>query len=133
MSILHLTIQTPETTVVDIMNVVSINAEMTDGQFGILPGHIPMTAGLAIALLTYQTEDGKTETVSVMGGVLQTDGKKVTVLTEAAELAASIDEHRAKQALERAEERLQRRTAEVDVKRAERAMARAFTRMKATK
>lgn len=133
MSLLHLTIQTPETTIVDIKNVVSINAEMTDGQFGILPGHIPMTAGLAIALLTYQTEDGKTETVSVMGGVLQTDGKQVTVLTEAAELSASIDEHRAKLALERAEDRLKKRTAEVDIKRAERALSRAFTRLKAGK
>lgn len=130
---LHLTIQTPEATITDVANVTNVQAEMADGQFGILPGHIPLTAALTIALLTYTTETGATETIAVMGGVLQTDGKTVTVLTNAAELAGDIDKARAELAKGRAEDRLASRTAEVDTKRAELALSRAFTRLKAVK
>ncbi len=128
---MKLTIQTPDATIVDMDNVVSVQARTEDGGFGILPGHIPMTSALDVALVSYLTPDDAKHTVAVMGGVLNTDGSTVTILTIAAEHANDIDQLRASEALQRAEERLKSRTADVDVNRAKLSVARAQTRLSA--
>ncbi len=126
---MKLTIQTPDATIIDVDNVVSVQARTEDGGFGILPGHMPLTSALDLALVNYYTPDDAKHTVAVMGGVLSTDGKSVTVLTIAAERANDIDQLRASEALKRAEERLKNRTAGVDISRAKLSVARAKTRL----
>ncbi|MDH4378775.1 MAG: ATP synthase F1 subunit epsilon [Vampirovibrionales bacterium] len=129
---MQLLIRTPESTVLEVDNVTSVTAESPDGRFGVLPRHMAMTAALKESLLTYVTE-GTAKTAVVMGGLLQTDGQTVTVLTAAAEDADSLDKARVLAAKERAEKRLQLRDESVDVQRAELALSRSLVRMKALK
>ncbi|MFN8614637.1 MAG: ATP synthase F1 subunit epsilon [Vampirovibrionales bacterium] len=126
---MQLVIQTPEKTVVDVENVASVTAESPEGRFGILPRHMAMTAALKQATISYVVE-GQTHLVVVMGGLLQTDGQRVTVLTAAAEKTGDIDKARALAAKQRAEQRLKEQLETVDVQRAELALGRALVRLK---
>jgi F-type H+-transporting ATPase subunit epsilon len=111
----------------------AVTAVGPEGGFGILPGHIPMVSPVAVSLLKVQTLAGQAaEVLAVMGGLLTTDGQKVTVLAEAAEHSSEINRMRAQQAKERAEARLHQAEATVDARRAELALQRALTRLKAS-
>jgi len=101
-----------------------------EGEVGILPHHAPMITSLDIGILRY-TLDGKTEKIALTGGFLEVKSNKVVVLANAAERGEEIDVERAERALERARERLTKKTPDVDVLRAELAMRRALNRLKA--
>lgn len=128
---MQLEIITPERVVLR-EEVDSVTAFSTEGSFGVLPNHMPLVAPLAIEVLHY-VQGGRKQTVAVMGGVFRTDGKKATVLCDAAELSQDIDVVRARHAEERAQARLKQRQAEVDVDRAGAALARANARLKAAR
>ena len=101
-----------------------------EGQFGVLPGHIPFLSALEIGEMYYKA-GGKTEYLAVSGGFAEVTGEKVTIVAESAEKGREIDVERAKRAQERAEKRLVvAKTAEVDWARAEAAMRRSLMRMK---
>jgi F-type H+-transporting ATPase subunit epsilon len=126
---LRLKVLTPERVVLE-ETVEAVYAVSPDGQFGILPRHIPMVRPLSVGILSF-VRKGQKEVASLVGGILSTDGQTVTILTEASELSADIDAVRAEQARQRAEARLQQRTEAVDLHRAEMALARALARLKA--
>lgn len=73
-----------------------------EGELGILPGHTPLFTKLQPEVMTVH-QGGKQEIVAVMGGFLDVQPDKVTILTDAAERASEIDVVRARQAKERAE------------------------------
>jgi len=73
-----------------------------EGELGILPGHTPLFTKLVPEVLTVH-QGGKQEIVAVMGGFLDVQPDKVTILTDAAERASEIDVVRAQHAKERAE------------------------------
>jgi F-type H+-transporting ATPase subunit epsilon len=101
-----------------------------EGQFGVLPGHIPFLSALEIGEMYYKA-GGKTEYLAVSGGFAEVTGEKVTIVAESAEVGREIDVERAKRALERAEKRIAAgKTAEIDWARAEAAMRRSLMRMK---
>jgi len=101
-----------------------------EGQFGVLPGHIPFLSALDIGEMYYKA-GGKTEYLAVSGGFAEVTGEKVTIVAESAEKGREIDVDRAKRAQERAEKRLaSAKTVEVDWARAEAAMRRSLMRMK---
>jgi F-type H+-transporting ATPase subunit epsilon len=101
-----------------------------EGQFGVLPGHIPFLSALEIGEMYYKSA-GKTEYLAVSGGFAEVTGEKVTIVAESAEVGREIDVERARRAQERAEKRLATaKTAEVDWTRAEAAMRRSLMRMK---
>lgn len=127
---MHLRILTPERIVLDEENVDGVTARSTQGEFGVLPRHLPLVAPLDIALMTYKM-GGKDYTAAVMGGMFSTDGQKITILSDAAELSSEIDTARAKHARERAEARLREKHEDVDTVRAELALSRAMARLKA--
>ena len=127
---LHLKITTHERVVFD-SDVDEIYTKGTQGEFGILPGHIPFMSALDIGV-TRAIIDGKTEAFTTMGGVFQLTGNEALILTQTAERGSEIDVARAKEAKERAEARLQGGSDDSDVKRAEVALARAFARLKAS-
>ena len=83
----------------------------TEGEVGVLPGHIPLT-------------------VIIKPGILP---EQVTILAETIEWPDEIDEKRATAAKERAEERLRSRTPETDIARAETALQRALARIQVLK
>ena len=127
---LHLKITTHERVVFD-SDVDEIYAKGTQGEFGILPGHIPFMSALDIGV-TRAVVDGKTEVFTVMGGVFQLTGNEALILTQTAERGSEIDVARAKEAKERAEARIEGGSDDSDVKRAEVALARALARLKAS-
>ena len=101
-----------------------------EGQFGVLPGHIPFLSALEIGEMYYKA-GGKTEYLAVSGGFAEVTGEKVTIVAESAEKGREIDIERAKRALERAEKRLTAaKTENIDWARAEAAMRRSLMRTK---
>lgn len=128
---LHLKITTHQRVVFD-EDVDEIYSKSVDGEFGILPGHIPFTCALDIGV-TKVIIDGKPEYFTTMGGVFQLMGNEALILTQSAERGLDIDVERAEEAKRRAEERLENESDTTDVPRAEVALARALARLKASK
>lgn len=127
---LHLKITTHEKVVFD-EDVDEIYSKGTQGEFGILPGHIPFMSALDIGI-TKVVKDGKAQRFTTMGGVFQLTGSDAVILTQAAEKAEEIDVERAEEAKKRAQERLEHEEDNLDVQRAEIALSRALARLKAT-
>lgn len=99
-----------------------------EGEFGVLPGHIPLFAALKMGCLHYQ-KGGKVVYASLAGGFAEVADDKVQVLVDSSELATEIDVDRAQAALRRAQERLTSQRDKVNVARAEAALQRATTRL----
>ncbi len=99
-----------------------------EGEFGVLPQHIPFLSALGVGKLQYQ-KDGQRSNLFVSGGFAEVGFDSLSVLAEAAEKAEDIDQARAQQALERAQKRLENPQEGVDVVRAQMAMARALGRL----
>lgn len=127
---LHLKITTHERVVFD-SDVDEIYSRGVEGEFGVLPGHIPFMTALDIGV-TKVIVDGKPEYFTTMGGVFQIQGNEALILTQTAEKAEEIDIERAKEAMKRAEERLANSFEDVDTQRAEVSIARAMARLKAS-
>ncbi len=98
---IKLEIVTPERIVVaeDVDEVVLPGIE---GEFGVLPGHIPFLTALKVGVLTYKKE-GVEENLAVSWGYVEVAHDSVKVLAETAEKATEIDISRAKAAREAAE------------------------------
>ncbi|MBM7609037.1 F-type H+-transporting ATPase subunit epsilon [Lysinibacillus composti] len=121
-------IVTPDGPVYD-SEVAMVIAKTVSGEIGVLPGHIPMVAPLSIGAVKLKKEDGSQEVVAVSGGFIEVRPDKISILAPSAEEAASIDIARAKEALARAEQRLQKKQDDIDFKRAELALKRAINRI----
>ena len=106
----------------------------TEGEFGVLPGHINFLSGIVPGELRY-TNDEKVEYMSVTSGFAEVSNDKVTILVDSAEMAHEIDLERANSAMERAKDRLasKRDTTDIDFARAEVALQRAISRVKVAK
>lgn len=127
---LFLEIVTPEKIVVS-QEVDSVVAPGTDGEFGVLPGHIHFLTGIVPGELRYNTGTGK-ESMAVTTGFAEVSNDKVSILVDAAEKISEIDAERARQAMERARERLEkdRKSEDIDYLRAEAALRRAIVRIR---
>ncbi|MDA8079377.1 MAG: F0F1 ATP synthase subunit epsilon [Nitrospiraceae bacterium] len=104
-----------------------VTAEGSEGEFGVLPGHVPFVTTLKIGMLTCKKG---TESIFffVNWGYAEVGPEKVLVLADSAERSDEIDVERAKAAMKRAEDRL-KAAADVDFARAESALERAVTRV----
>ena len=100
----------------------------TEGEIGVLPGHIPMTVIVKPGVLVISEEEGVKQ-AALHSGFAEILPEGVTILAEIVEWPDEIDEHRAEAALERAQERLQNKNAETDIARAETALLRAMARI----
>ena len=127
---LHLEIVTPAKIMVS-QDVDVVVAPGSLGEFGVLEGHVPFLSGIVPGELRY-TVDNKTEYLAVTSGFAEVSDDNVSILVDAAEKASDIDVDRAKQAVERASERLakDRSAEELDFIRAEAALKRAMMRIK---
>ena len=121
------TIVTPQGTRVE-YRVRHLRAPGAEGDFGVLPGHVPFMTALRIGALVLETEQGK-KVLATSGGFAEVLGDKVTLLAETIEAPDQIDVVRVEAAKKRALDRLAARTVEVvDVARANAALARAINR-----
>ncbi len=126
---LHLKVLTHEKVVFD-SDVDAIYATGEQGEFGILPDHIPFMTTLKIGVTRAVTND-KTYYIATIGGAFQVKNNEALILTSTAELDTGIDVARAKEAKERAEARLGSADTAIDRQRAEVALAKALARLKA--
>ncbi|MDD6656204.1 MAG: ATP synthase F1 subunit epsilon [Lachnospiraceae bacterium] len=104
----------------------------TEGEIGIYKKHIPMTVIIKPGILTI-TEESETKTAALHAGFAEILPDQVTIMAEIIEWPVEIDQERAEQAKERAEERLQNKTPETDIARAETALLRAMARIEVLK
>ena len=68
--------------------------------------------------------------MAISGGFLEVIANRVLVLADAAERTEEIDEARAEEAMQRAQERVEHRTADMDLEMAVASMRRAQSRLK---
>ena len=104
----------------------------TEGEIGVLPGHIPMTVIVKPGIL-YIHEAQEEKKAALHAGFAEILPEGVTILAETIEWPGEIDENRAKSAMERAEHRLQDKAPNTDIARAETALQRAVARIQVLK
>ena len=100
----------------------------TEGEIGVLKGHVPTTVIVSPGILTITEAEGAKE-AALHAGFAELLQNEVVILAEIIEWREEIDEERAKRAKERAEERLRTKTPETDILRAETALQRAMARI----
>jgi F-type H+-transporting ATPase subunit epsilon len=99
----------------------------TEGYFGVLPGHTPMLAALAVGEMWYRKGQEKTY-LSLAYGFAEVLPDRVTILAHLAERAEDIDPVRAEEARKRAEARLAN-ARDVDYERARSALMKSLARL----
>jgi F-type H+-transporting ATPase subunit epsilon len=99
----------------------------SEGYFGVLPGHTPMLASLAVGEMWYRKGQEVTY-LSLAFGFCEVLPDRVTILAQLAERAEDIDVQRAEEAKRRAEERL-RNASDVDYERARTALVKSLARL----
>ena len=101
MSTFSLQLVTPERTIVN-EDVEEVLARGIEGEFGVLPHHMPMVTPLPIGELQYK-KDGAWNLIAVGGGFIQVLPDSVTVVADVAERSEEIDHERAEAARRSAE------------------------------
>lgn len=114
----------------DAVTMVEFNT--TEGEIGIYKKHVPTTVIVKPGILTITKEDEVKE-AALHAGFAEILEDQVTILAEIVEWPEEIDEDRAAAAKKRAEERLQSKTPETDIARAETALMRAIVRIEVLK
>lgn len=104
----------------------------TEGEIGVLPGHIPMTVVLKPGILTI-TEADETKEAALHSGFAEILPEGVVILAEVVEWPSEIDLERAEDAKERAEGRIKEHAPETDMVRAEAALLRSIARISVLK
>ena len=99
-----------------------------EGELGILPHHAPLLTMLQPGEIRIVVE-GQEEYMVISGGFLEVLANTVTILADTAERADEIDEERAQQAVQRAQERLSGQLAADDLERALASIRRAQARV----
>jgi len=106
----------------------SVVLPTANGYMGILVNHAPLISSLGLGILKYKS-DGKEEHVAIYEGFMEVSKNKLSIMADDAECAAEIDVERAKQAEERAREKLKKRD-DLDVLQAEIALRKAIIRLR---
>lgn len=109
-----------------------VEMNTSEGEIGILPGHIPMTVIVKPGILKIYEEGGE-KRAALHAGFVEILPDKVTVLAEIIEWPDEIDGERALAALENAKERIKEHTSATDLAKAETALLRAIARIQVIK
>lgn len=130
MDTLYLEVVTPNRVVVS-QEVETVVAPGTEGEFGVLPGHVLFLSGVVPGELRYIVGT-ETVSLSVAQGFAEISNDRVSILVDAAEKAGEIDVDRAKKALDRAQKRMEegKSNEDIDYLRVEAALQRALVRLK---
>lgn len=124
---LELQIVTPERLVVREM-VDEVQIPGSEGYFGVLPGHTPLLASLAVGELWYRKGQEKTF-LAIAGGFAEVLPDRVTLLATLAERAEDIDVGRAEASKQRAEQRIAGPKTDIDYERARLALQKSIVRL----
>jgi F-type H+-transporting ATPase subunit epsilon len=125
---LFLEVVTPEGVLVS-QKVDMVVAPGTEGEFGVLPGHMNFLSGIVPGELRFY-QGGTIEYLAVSSGFAEVSNNRVSIITDAAEKAGDIDLERARRARDRAKQRMEKDKDPADYLRAEVALKRAISRIK---
>ena len=100
----------------------------SEGEMGVLKGHIPLTAILVPGVLKIK-EDGQEKTAALHDGFVEIFQDHMTILAESCEWPEEIDLHRAEESKARAEKRLSSGDANINIARAELSLRKALIRI----
>jgi F-type H+-transporting ATPase subunit epsilon len=100
----------------------------SDGYFGVLPGHAPLLASLSVGELWYRIGQEK-HYLAIAFGFVEVLPDRVTVLARIAEREQDIDIARAEAAMARAEKRIGEPRTDIDFERARIAMMKSLIRL----
>jgi F-type H+-transporting ATPase subunit epsilon len=103
-----------------------VTATGSEGEFGVLPGHVRFVTTLKIGMLTCKSGN-ESKFFFVNWGYAGIGPDRVLILADSAERSEDIDIERARAAMKRAEERL-KKAEHIDFARAESAIERAVAR-----
>ncbi|WP_273234928.1 ATP synthase F1 subunit epsilon [Ileibacterium valens] len=107
----------------------SIHAKSVEGEFTILPNHVPVVMALVPCKLEIYNEEGKHKSYAVAGGFLHFDNNKCLLLSDAIEGRSDIDIKRAHDAYERARSRMEKKDTNSEMRREELALQKAINRI----
>jgi F-type H+-transporting ATPase subunit epsilon len=124
---IDLQIVTPERRIVQ-EQVDEVEIPGSEGYFGVLPGHTPMLASLAVGELWYRKGQEKFF-LSIAFGFAEVLPDRVTILARIAERAEEISVERAEAARKRAEERLATSMSDLDYERARLSLMKSVARL----
>jgi len=100
-----------------------------NGYLGILPGHAPLLSELQLGELSYR-KGNRWAYLTVFWGFVEVLPERVVVLAEVAERGEEIDVERAREARDRAQDRMKRLDdPDLDITRAQAALQRALVRL----
>ncbi len=109
-----------------------LNVRLSDGQIGIMAGHVPLIGVIDTSWLNYK-RDGKSFDFAISDGILNVQKDKVIILASSFESRDEIDIARAKEAEQRAkgliEKAKENQSDEIDLKRAQVALKKAINRI----
>jgi len=100
----------------------------SEGYFGVLPGHAPLLASLSVGELWYRIGQEK-HYLALAFGFVEVLPDRVTVLARIAEPEHDIDIARAEAAMARAEKRIGEPRTDIDFERARVAMMKSLIRL----
>jgi F-type H+-transporting ATPase subunit epsilon len=101
-----------------------------EGDFGVLPGHTPLFAGLRTGMMWYR-QGAEKHYLAVSVGFAEVLPDSVTVLAQVAESAEDLDEARAQAGMARAEQMLGAMPHEIDFERARLSLLRTLQQLQA--
>lgn len=107
----------------------SITVPGTKGRFQVLVNHAPIISTFDIGMIKVDLPDGKENYYSTAGGTIEVLDNKVLVLADSIERISEIDEERALQAKQRAEEKLAAKRSDINITKAKAALERANNRI----
>jgi F-type H+-transporting ATPase subunit epsilon len=91
---------------------VSLPGEL--GELGIYPRHTPLITRIKPGAVAITKPDGSTEVVAVAGGLLEVQPNAVTVLADTAVRGKDVDEAKANEAKQRAQEAMKNAKNDID-------------------
>lgn len=101
-----------------------------DGLIGIWPKHAPLVTAMKIGVVKV-VKDGEEIQIAISDGFMEVQPDRINLVVRTAELPEEIDIDRAKNARDRAEEKLEKDRDNIDFAKAEAAYDRALARLKA--
>ena len=112
--------------------VVYVSVQSIAGSLGVMAGHVPMVSALDVGALEIHTDEHTKRTAFHSEGFIEVRPECVYILSQACEWPEEIDEKRALEAEQRAQERLQQERGDdlITMGHSKVALMRAMTRRK---
>ncbi len=111
-------------------DVQSVQVTGSEGEMGILPGHISLLTALKPGMVRVITKAGEEELFYVAGGVMEVQAKVVTVLADTAVRGGELDQQAAEKAMQDAREALTHSTPDMSYAEAAAELARAVAQLR---